>query len=83
MNRFKILKIPELKPCFAPMEKTEKTVQGLSRGPVGATGAQGYSSIQGYTGALDYISLETLRDIQMMHGIVVPRNHNSFDIRND
>ena len=68
MNRFKILKTPELKPCFAPVEKTKKTVQGLfstigvtgAQGFRGATGAQGLFSTIGVTGAQGYPGVSLL-----------------------
>jgi len=75
MNRFKILKIPELKPCFAPVDPSapkKKVPSGtLGQGPVGV----GYTGIVGtpVRASTTFEDSEAARDFQAMHGVVVAR----------
>lgn len=67
MNRFKILKTTELKPCFAPVDPAEKTKKTVKKSS-GITP----SMTTGYTG-MEGPSTEEVLDIASMHGVEVAR----------
>lgn len=75
MNRFKILRTPEMKPCFAPVDPAEKAKKSpTGSGPGLTTTRPDISGIAGYTGMVGSPpSPEAASDFQSMHGIVVAR----------